>query len=150
MALRPGRPRPGAGAIRPPAEGEDEGPPPFDVVTSGERIEGLAPGIDRAHLRRLRSGEIAIERRVDLHGLSARAARTEVRRALLDAFEAAERCVLVVHGRGMHSPEGPVLKAFLLKWLTEPTLARSVMAFASARPRDGGAGATYVLLRRRR
>ncbi len=150
MAVRPGKPRPGSGVLRARAEEEEAGPPPFDVVTSGERIEGLAPGIDRAHLRRLRSGEIAIERRVDLHGLSARVARTEVRRALLDAFESGERCVLVVHGRGAHSPEGPVLKAFLLKWLTERALARCVMAFASARPRDGGAGATYVLLRRRR
>jgi DNA-nicking Smr family endonuclease len=122
----------------------------FQIVTSGERVEALAEGIDRAWLRRLRAGEVRVEKRVDLHGLSAREARATVRRTILDAHEAGRRCVLVVHGRGVHSPEGPALKAFLLRWLTESPLAATVMAFSSARPRDGGDGATYVLLRRRR
>jgi len=122
----------------------------FEVVTSGERIEGIAAGIDRAHLRRLRSGELRLDARIDLHGLTAKAARLEVRRALLAAYQEDLRCVLVVHGRGQHSVEGPVLKAFLLRWLTEPPLANLVMAFASARPADGGTGAVYVLLRRQR
>jgi DNA-nicking Smr family endonuclease len=122
----------------------------FAIVTSGERVEGLAPGIDRAWLRKLRSGDVRVDARVDLHGLSAREAKRTVRRALLDAHDAGDRCVLVVHGRGTHSPEGPVLRAFLLRWLTEARVAPIVMAFASARPADGGAGATYVLLRRKR
>ena len=78
----------------------------------------------------------------------------ELREKLEEATEHAHgeglRCVLVVHGRGVHSPEGPVLRAFLLRWLTESRVASIVMAFASARPRDGGEGATYVLLRRSR
>jgi DNA-nicking Smr family endonuclease len=45
---------------------------------------------------------------------------------------------------------GPVLKEAVLGWLCEPPLARLVMAFASAVPEHGGAGATYVLLRRQR
>ena len=45
---------------------------------------------------------------------------------------------------------GPVLKEALLGWLCEPPLDRLVMAFASAVPEDGGTGATYVLLRRKR
>jgi DNA-nicking Smr family endonuclease len=36
----------------------------------------------------------------------------------------------------------------MIGWLTSPPLAARVMAFASALPRDGGAGACYVLLRR--
>jgi len=123
---------------------------PFEIVTSGERVEGVAMGIDRAWLRRLRAGDVRVESRVDLHGLNARTAHVAVRRTLERAHADGQRCVLVVHGRGSHSPEGPVLRAFLLRWLTESRVAPFVMAFASARPRDGGQGATYVLLRRSR
>ncbi|MFQ5418592.1 MAG: Smr/MutS family protein, partial [Myxococcota bacterium] len=59
------------------------------------------------------------------------------------------RCVLVIHGRGRGSADGPVLKSALPGWLALPPLGASVMAFASAPPGDGGAGATVVLLRRR-
>ncbi|HYB12904.1 MAG TPA: Smr/MutS family protein [Myxococcota bacterium] len=124
--------------------------PSFHIVTSGERVEGVATGVDRAWLRRLRAGDVRVESRVDLHGLNARSAHVAIRRAIEAAYADGQRCVLVVHGRGLHSPEGPVLRAFLLRWLTESRVAPIVMAFASARPRDGGEGATYVLLRRTR
>ncbi|MGV8075436.1 MAG: Smr/MutS family protein, partial [Syntrophobacteraceae bacterium] len=59
------------------------------------------------------------------------------------------RCVLVVPGRGLNSQDKqPVLKNGLIKWLTQTPLNRFVLAFASARSYDGGAGAFYVLLRR--
>ncbi|HBZ70973.1 MAG TPA: DNA mismatch repair protein MutS [Deltaproteobacteria bacterium] len=140
-------------ATKPAPRVREESPPeqhPFQIVTSGERVEGVAVGVDRAWLRRLRAGDVRVESRVDLHGLNARSAHVAVRRALERAHADGRRCVLVVHGRGLHSPEGPVLRAFLLRWLTESRVAPIVMAFASARPRDGGDGATYVLLRRSR
>jgi DNA-nicking Smr family endonuclease len=71
-----------------------------------------------------------------------------VREALIGAAEAGLRCALVIHGRGQRSESGPVLKQALTRWLAEPPLGARVMAFASATPADGGAGATYVLLRR--
>lgn len=122
----------------------------FEVTRSGERSEGLARGIDRAHLARLRRGEQRVERRVDLHGLTAAEARRELTAALRAAFAAGVRCVLVVHGRGLHSEAGPVLRDGVVDWLTAAPLAPLVMAFSSAQPRDGGPGASYVLLRRAR
>jgi DNA-nicking Smr family endonuclease len=122
----------------------------FEVERSGERCEGLARGIDRAHLARLRRGEQRVERRVDLHGLTAAEARRALAAALRAAFAEGLRCVLVVHGRGLRSEAGPVLRDGLAEWLTAPPLASLVMAFASAQPRDGGPGASYVLLRRAR
>jgi DNA-nicking Smr family endonuclease len=56
--------------------------------------------------------------------------------------------ILIIHGRGLSSPAGPVLKTKVIQWLTTGPWRRWVMAFASARLCDGGAGATYVLLRR--
>jgi len=122
----------------------------FELARQGERVEGLAQGIDRQHLLRLRRGEWRVERRVDLHGLTAPEARRELVSELQDAVAEGVRCVLVIHGRGLHSESGPVLRDGVLGWLTTPPLAARVMAFASALPRDGGPGASYVLLRRTR
>ena len=122
----------------------------FRIRESGGRIEGLAEGIDRSHLDRLKRGRVPVAREIELHGLERREAALEVRVELQEAFEMAERCVLIIHGRGAHAEMGPVLKEAVLGWLCEPPLDRLVMAFASAVPEHGGTGATYVLLRRRR
>jgi DNA-nicking Smr family endonuclease len=127
---------------------EPEAPVQFEVTRAGEHITGRAPGIDRKHLRRLRAGDVPVDIRVDLHGLHGPEAREAVREALLAAAEAGQRCALVIHGRGRRSEKGPILKEALPGWLAEPPVGAWVMAFASATPADGGAGATYVLLRR--
>jgi DNA-nicking Smr family endonuclease len=57
--------------------------------------------------------------------------------------------VLIVHGRGLSSPAKPVLKTKVIEWLTCGPWRKWVIAFTSARSFDGGAGATYVLLRQR-
>src|SRR5579885_1468784 len=116
-----------------------------------ERVEGMVVGLDPRLVRRLRRGDFAWQAHLDLHGMTAAAARTEVERFLLRAVRAGHRCVLIVHGRGLNSKDRtPVLKERLKGWLSHGALARSVLAFASARPCDGGAGALYVLLRRDR
>lgn len=122
----------------------------FRLERHGARTEGWAEGIDRRHLRRLRRGEVPIEWELDLHGLIRPAAEAEVQRTLARAYEEGVRCVLVIHGRGRGSEEAGVLREGLPGWLTRPPTAALVMAFTNALPRDGGEGATYVLLRRRR
>jgi len=121
----------------------------FDIADTDEYIEGLAPGIDRRLLKKLRKGDYALQGHVDLHGLSSDEAHAEVERFLDGARDAGKRCVLIVHGRGLNSKEGiPVLKERLKVWLTRGRIGRGVLAFTTARPADGGAGAVYVLLRR--
>ena len=122
----------------------------FDVKTLGERVEGQVSGIDRRTLERFRSGGFPVESAVDLHGFEATAARRAVLELLDTAWRKGQRCVRVVHGRGAHSEDGPVLKRALLDWLAEAPMGRRVMAFASAPAEQGGAGATLVLLRRQR
>lgn len=122
---------------------------PFDLVDSDEYIEGSIASLDRRVLRRLRNGEYSIQGTLDLHGLT----RVEAKEALVRFVEASrrdgKRCVLVIHGRGLHSKDQiPVLKEGVQKWLTRGRLGAQVLAFSSARPADGGAGAVYVLLRR--
>ena len=122
----------------------------FAIQRIGEQVEGRASGADDALLRRLRNGEYPPDARVDLHGMPAPAARRAVQEAIGRLAAQGKRCVLVVHGRGRHSEGEPVLKDALLAWLGEPPLGARVLAFTSARGRDGGVGATYVLLRRER
>src|SRR5262245_21782284 len=128
-----------------PAEGEL-----FAVQRIGEQIEGKASDADDALLRRLRNGEYPPDARVDLHGLTEAAARRAATETIERVSAQGKRCVLVVHGRGRHSEAEPVLKEALLEWLAQPPIATRVLAFTSARGRDGGVGATYVLLKRAR
>jgi DNA-nicking Smr family endonuclease len=123
----------------------------FDVANTVEFIEGAASGVDRTLVRRLRAGDFAYQSHLDLHGMTAEEARLAVDRFLHAAQRQGHRCVLIVHGRGLNSKDQvPVLKTRLAAWLARGSWARLVLAFTSARPCDGGAGALYVLLRRQR
>jgi DNA-nicking Smr family endonuclease len=124
---------------------------PFDISNSDEYIEGAVVGLDPRLLRRLRAGEFACQGHLDLHGLTSAEARTAVQAFLDHASHSGKRCVLIIHGRGRNSKDQiPVLKGRLTSWLARGPGARQVLAFTSARPCDGGAGALYVLLRRER
>jgi DNA-nicking Smr family endonuclease len=60
-----------------------------------------------------------------------------------------ERCVLVIHGKGEHSPQGAgVLRGEMAAWLSQGAASEHVAAFTTAGEHDGGEGAVYVLLRR--
>lgn len=123
----------------------------FDVTDTDEYMEGCVVGLDTHLVRKLRQGEFSRQACLDLHGMTADAAQGEVERFLLTAVRNGVRCLLIVHGRGRNSPgQVAVLKDRLKLWLTRGKLARIVLAFATARPYDGGAGALYVLLRRER
>ncbi len=122
---------------------------PFDISDSDEFIEGSVSGLDPNLVRKLRRGEFSVQGHLDLHGMSRGEARTAVDGFLRDARQKGRRCVLLVHGRGLHSRDQvPVLKEALKSWLATARFGRHVLAFATARPPDGGAGAVYVLLRR--
>ena len=107
--------------------------------------EGDRAGIDSRTQRRLFRGDIPIDRRVDLHGYSAARAEIKLQSFIEDASFAGCRCLLVITGKG-----AGVLKRHVPEWLKRPPLSRLVLALAEARPADGGSGAFYVLLRRRR
>lgn len=126
-----------------------EGRARFDISDSDEFIEGSIEGLDRRVLQKLRRGEYAFREHLDLHGMTRDEAREEVERFLAEMHAGGQRCVLIVHGRGNNSKDNiPVLKVALTTWLERGRIARRVLAFCTARPTDGGAGAMYVLLRR--
>jgi DNA-nicking Smr family endonuclease len=102
-------------------------------------------GLQQKHVRRLRRGQIPMDAEVDLHGMRMREAGTLLARFIADCRARGQRCVRIIHGKGLGSRGGQaVLKWEVDRWLRENP---AVMAFCSAQPRDGGTGAVYVLLR---
>jgi DNA-nicking Smr family endonuclease len=114
-----------------------------DAGASADAIEFRRDEIAANTLRRLKRGDFSVQDEFDLHQLDAATAEAALGRFLQEARASDRRCVLVVHGKGLHSPRGPVLKM-----LVERVLARraDVLAYASAPPAQGGTGAVLVLL----
>ncbi len=121
----------------------------FVVADTAEYIEGTGYQVNRAVAERLHRGEFSIQGHIDLHGLSVENARDAFEDFFQKSIADGKRMILVIHGRGLSSPAEPILKTNVFKWLTTGPWRKWIMAFASARLCDGGAGATYVLLRRR-
>jgi DNA-nicking Smr family endonuclease len=154
VAPLPGRPAPRASAPAPdrPAAKGSRPPPPLDPRNArpGGPPSGDFAGLDRANAERLKRGRHPIEAQLDLHGMAQGEAHRALARFVAGSREAGRRCVLVITGRGLGPSGSGVLKQSVPRWLAEPDLRRHILAIASAQPRDGGAGALYVLLRRRR
>jgi DNA-nicking Smr family endonuclease len=131
-------------------EGLVRGSVELDITFSDEYIEGAVQGFSRKLMKKLKRGELPVQAHIDLHGLTRQDAETAVAHFILESFRNGMRCVLIVHGRGLNSPESlPVLKEGLPQWLNRGRLRKVVLAFATAKPYDGGTGATYVFLRKR-
>ena len=162
-AIRPLAPKPESGHARtPPAPHpamfeRDEAAVRDELLESpidpaahevGEELLYLREGHSPQLLKRLRRGHFSIGDEIDLHNMDERAARATLDEFLADARRRGITCVRIVHGKGLRSGSaGPVLKR-----MTDRVLRRrdDVLAFGSARPAQGGTGATVVLLRRGR
>lgn len=137
-APTPAPPAPVSAAPRPPAK------PTITVSTA--LLQSQAP--DRRTATKLKRGQIAIEARLDLHGMTQSEAHEELRRFIAGSRELGRRCVLVVTGVGARG--GGVLRRSVPRWLAEPPLREAVLNVAAAEQRHGGQGALYVLLRKKR
>lgn len=131
---------------------------------------------DRKAARRIRSGRIEIEARIDLHGMRQSEAHSALRSFLHGCHARGVRWVLVITGKGRpsrawepghdeaapsvrrgrddrpswHDDERGVLKRNVPRWLAEPDLRSIVVSYTTASPPHGGEGALYVHLRARR
>lgn len=117
------------------------------IIEAADDISHLKQGQSPRLLKRLRRGEFSVRAEIDLHEMSSSVAREAIRLFLEDCHRHGELCVRIVHGKGLRSrAQAPVLKR-----LVDSLLRRraDVLAFASARPAQGGTGAVIVLLQRR-
>jgi len=124
-------------------------PPVLPKTISGSA--GVSPdsrGFDRSTKTRLQRGQLPLEGRLDLHGMTQAEAFRALQRFIFSAAAQGKRTLLVITGKGLRS-EG-ILKRMFPLWLEEAELKKHVLAVIPARPKDGGAGAFYLRLRKAR
>jgi DNA-nicking Smr family endonuclease len=157
--------RPLGGAVLSPAEAEappepaPEGPPagrrPRPAPAPAPAPARKAPGttLDGTWDRRLSRGMVAPDAAVDLHGHNLATAYDLLDRRLDEAVRSGARLLLLVTGKPP-GPERPVkrgaIRAAIGDWLAASRHAGDIAAVRNAHPRHGGAGALYIVLRRRR
>ena len=117
-------------------------------IETGDELSFQRPGIQNRLFHDLRRGYIEPEATLDLHGMRVVDARQAMARFLQQALQRHRRCIIVIHGKGQGSKDQqPVLKQKTNQWLRQ---REEVLAFCSAPRWNGGTGATYVLLSRKR
>ena len=121
----------------------------FVVSDTPEYMEGTGYNARQEFAQRLHRGDFSISGHIDLHGMNVETAREEFEAFMKSSYLAGKGAVLVIHGRGLSSPGEAILKNKVREWLGQSYWRKRVLAFASAQSYDGGAGATYVLLRDR-
>ena len=118
---------------------------PAHELESGEELLYLRTGQSPDVLSKLRRGFWVVQAQIDLHGLISDEAREYVAEFLSSCKKKNIRCIRIVHGKGLGSRNRePVLKHKLRNWLMQKD---EVIAYAQAKPEDGGSGAVIVLLK---
>jgi len=125
----------------------------------GRHGDKPAPQMDKRLKQRFQRGELPIEARIDLHGLTLANAERALSRLIRDCIAQQKRCLLVITGKGSVRSEAEietmqkgrgVLRAWLPDYLKRGPWRDEVLGVTPARPEMGGSGAFYVLLRRQR
>lgn len=133
-------------------------PPPAPIPLQPAASPPRSAELDLRTELRLRRGKMPIEGRLDLHGCTQEKAHRLLEAFLLSSHAGGKRCVLVITGKGKTSsqrsdagePVVGVLRRKLPQWLGMPPLNGIVLKAQPAAPKDGGAGAWYIYLRRQR
>jgi DNA-nicking Smr family endonuclease len=105
---------------------------------------GSYDNIDRNTSERFRKGDYPIDGTIDLHGMTHDKAEAALSRFIASHYGRGNRCLLVITGKGV------VLREALPRWLAESDLRSVILAFDTAKQKDGGSGAYYILLKRKR
>jgi DNA-nicking Smr family endonuclease len=138
------------------AEAKQKAPLP---AHGGRPAEKPALQMDKRLRQRFERGELPVEARIDLHGMTLANAERALSKFLRDGIAQQKRCLLVITGKGSIRSESEieimqkgrgVLRAWLPDYLKRGPWRDQILGLAPARPDMGGAGAFYVLLRRQR
>ena len=113
---------------------------------TGEYIEWVSPRMRRDIAQKLHRGDFSVQDYIDLHGMTLSEAEEAFRLFFQDALKKRLFCIKVIHGRGLRSPRGPVLKEAFKMWL-HGKFRKWILAYSSAKDCDGGLGATYIILK---
>jgi len=125
--------------------GSEPAPQTWDI---GQELEGeqtfLRRGLGTDVLTGLRRGRWVVQGDIDLHGMTTDESHDALADFLVEARTRGLRCVRVIHGKGLTSPnKEPVLKGKVRRWLAHWD---DVLAYCEAPRHAGGGGAVVVLL----
>lgn len=113
-----------------------------------------APGttLDGSWDRRLSRGLAAPDRTLDLHGHNLATAWDLLDRRLEQAIADGARLLLLITGKAPADTTGKRgrIRAAVGDWLAASRHAADIAAVRNAHPRHGGAGALYIVLRKRK
>jgi DNA-nicking Smr family endonuclease len=150
-ADRPAPEAPSPAAVAAPAA--KRRPPPAPAPPPPARPRGPGTTLDGSWDRRLTRGEVQPDDVLDLHGHDLATAYDLLDRRLEQAVAAGARLLLLVTGKapgpGRTGPRGAI-RASVGDWLAYSRHAGEIAAVRGAHRRHGGAGALYIVLRRRR
>ena len=97
-------------------------------------------------MRQLKRGTIRISAELDLHGFLKDEALARLEHFITSEYSRGRQAVLVITGKGINSPDGPVLQGAVADWLR--TKGKAMVAEFHPAPRDrGGSGAAVVFLK---
>lgn len=99
------------------------------------------PSVSEKILRKLKRGDFPIEASIDLHGYTLAQAEDALEAFMQDSLADHLRTLLIIHGKGAKA----ILKNHVNSWLGDQ---HQVLAFCSAKQKDGGLGAVYVRLKK--
>lgn len=137
------------GHIKDPLESVLSDESSINVTNLPEYMEGYVDGLNPLIMEKLRSGEYSVQKILDLHGCPVEEADTKFQHFIKEALQSGLYCVKIIHGRGLKSKRGPIIKERLKEWIIRAMHRKWIIAFSSTPMPDGGPGATYILLKKK-
>ena len=121
---------------------------PVDIIEQvdpNDFLEFSRPGVQHGVYKKLRMGKYDIQSRLDLHRHTVEQARVALWGFVEDCQTHGVRCGLVTHGKGEGREQPARLKSCVNHWLRQ---FDQVLAFHTAQKHHGGAGSTYILVKK--
>ncbi len=107
--------------------------------------------LDTRTQKKLQGGRYPIDKKIDFHGLTIDQAFDTAVYNINYAYDHNLRCLLFITGKGSRTPQNrESIKEIMPKWLTQDFIANKILAYKEAKPKDGGSGAFYILIRRKK
>ena len=123
-----------------------ESPPTKSPITSTRSVAAVQGSLERKREKALRQGDIDIDAKLDLHGMTQVEAYEALTKFMQAKVKAGKRHLLVITGKGVRG--AGVLRNNLKGWLEQLPQAENILALRPAALKHGGDGAFYVILRR--
>lgn len=116
----------------------------YKLVSSEEVIFFRRNGISKKILLDIKNARVRFEAVLDLHGLYPNDAAMHLTQFINNQYVKGHKIILIIHGKSGKDHTPPVIKNLVNSYLQQ---IPEVLAFHSAKPKDGGSGAVYVLLK---